>query len=315
MGKKGASQGDPNATSDVTEVIPTGIAVIDDWVLGCGGFPCGRMVELYADEGGGKSSIVLAAAARCQAAGGVFVLADTERTVTRERMAVFGVDFDKTLFLSGDTVEKVLKSFEATIGALPAGAGPVLLVWDSLAATATEAEAENGLLGTEMASDRAKTLSRACRVLTGRIAGGRVALVIVNQTRVKFGVSFGGDNTTTPGGKAIKFHASARLQILGGAAIKGAAGVHLGKDVTVMATKNKLAAPWRKARVRMWYAQGYDNEWSALHLAKALGLVPKGSRDNAGALGAIQEAAASGWAGLNAAEGDDGDDNGDSGFE
>ncbi len=271
-----AGRGRP--VSEVTKVVPTGIDVVDNWVLGCGGLPCGRLIELYSDEGGGKSTMMMTAAACAQRLGGVAIIAETEKSLTVTRLRALGVDPDQLVLLEPDTIEDVLRQAEMVITAIPANSpGPVLFAWDSLAATPTKEEVENGIVGDEMASDRAKTLSRACRVLAGLASRHNVCVLVVNQTRTKFGGGWGGEDVTTPGGKAIKFYASVRLRIMGGTAIKDTLGVHIGKDVTVMAVKNKLASPWRKARARLRYATGWDNGWSDLSLAKDMKLLPEGT--------------------------------------
>ncbi len=275
------------ARSEITKVVPTGIDAIDHYVIGCGGFPCGRMTELFSEEGGGKSSLIYAALAGAQRAGGTAILIESEEAFQSDRAAVFGVDCDdlvlieagpESLSLSIQDVLKRIESLGKTLGADDPDAGPVLVAWDSLAATPTDLEIANGVVGEEMASDRAKILSRACRSLAGQASKYNYALVVVNQTRTAFGGGWGSSDVTTPGGKAVKFYASLRLRIMGGAAVKNKLGEHIAKDITVIAPKNKMTGPWKKCRVRLNYATGFDNVWTIVSKAKDLKLIPKGAR-------------------------------------
>lgn len=275
--------GSGRSRSEITAVIPTGITPVDHYVIGCGGFPCGRLTELFSEEGGGKSSLVYAALAGAQRIGGTAVLIESEASFTKSRASTFGVDVDNLVLVEagGDatalSIEDVMLRIEAIAKSLDKKDGPVLVAWDSLAATPTNSELANGIIGSEKVAERAKVLSRACRVLAGLASRHNIALLVVNQTRATFGGGWGGPSVTTPGGAAIKFYASLRLQIMGGAAVKEGTR-HVGKDITVIAPKNKMASPWRKARVRLAYDQGWDDVWTTVSLAKDLGLVAKGAR-------------------------------------
>lgn len=278
------------------EVIPTGIDVFDHYVLGVGGLPVGRVVELYAEEGAGKTSLGHSFIAAAQRAGGAGVLVETEHAFDPSRAPVFGVSLADMLLAQPDHLGDVLRAIELFAEVLPTErAGPSVIVWDSVAATPTKAEFEGGVAGDAgHGADRARDLSRAMRILSKRVAASRLVLVCINQVRENIGVMFG-DKYTTAGGKAIKFHASVRVQLLGGSAVKGKGGEHLAKDVTVMTMKNKLAPPFRKAKVRLDYAAGWDNDWSTLNHAKDRELVPKGAR--VGAKSLAQAYAALGWPG------------------
>lgn len=268
--------GEGGSRSEVEEVIPTGIEVIDRYVLGCGGLPVGRMTELYSAEGAGKTSILLAAAAGAQREGGVAIIAETENALQTERAGVFGVDLGKLVLLQPGHMEELLEQAESAITAVPKGSGPIMFGWDSIAATPTKREVDDGLAGDAAVGERARVLSRACRLLPSLAAQHRCALLFINQVRDNIGVMFG-DKTTTPGGHAVKFAASVRIQLFSGKAVKDREG-HTGKDVTFLATKNKLAPPFRKARVRIDYAKGWDSDWSTLEHAKDLELVDQAAR-------------------------------------
>jgi recombination protein RecA len=266
------------AKSDVREAIPSGLEVLDRYVLGCGGWPVGRISEVFSEEGAGKTSLLLAALGRVQAVGGLAIMCETEVALDSQRAKVFGVDLDRVVLLQPGHLDEAHRQLELALVSLPPGAGPVLVGWDSVAATMSKEEALEGLPEKEAFDKRAKAISQAMRVLSPLVAAGRAHLMLVNQVRANIGVLFG-DKYVTPGGKAIKFHASIRVQILGGKAIKDAAGQHVGKDVTVIATKNKLTRPFRKARSRLMYDTGWDTAWSTLNHAKELGVVETRSRD------------------------------------
>ena len=273
-GFKGAARKlSEGANSDVREVIPTGIEVLDRYVLGVGGLAVGRISELFSEEGAGKTSLLLAAMAGVQRMPkGLAIMVETESALDSQRAATFGVDLDRVVLLQPDHIPDAGMQIEAALKAIPAGIGPVLVGWDSVAATMSKEEAEEGLSDKESFDKRAKEFSKMMRVLGPLVAKSRCHLQLINQVRANIGVLFG-DKFTTPCGKAIKFHASIRLQILGGKAQKDAAGQHEGKDITVMAVKNKLTRPFRKARVRLNYDVGWDNSWSTLNHAKELGVV------------------------------------------
>jgi recombination protein RecA len=158
-------------------------------------------------------------------------------------------------------------------------AGPVLVVWDSLA----EAPYKGDLTGDyakESADDRAKKIGRWCRVMSSLAVQKQACILVVNQARQRRGLIFG-DKTTTPGGDALKFFASLRIQLFGGKAVKDAHGRHIGKAVTFMAMKTRFSPPFRKVKVRLDFAHGWDNLWSTINHAKDLDLVRAGAQYNA----------------------------------
>lgn len=269
----------------VEEVIPIGIGSIDHHILGVGGWAVGRASEVYSPEGTGKTSLMLKSLAGAQVEGGVAILAETEAALDPTWASdVHDVDIDRLVLIEpeyldgeGGAVDLIMQAVEA----IPSGVGPNLVALDSVAATPTKKEIEEGLTGKDKVAERAKHLSKACRMFAAMLKKHRVHLMFVNQVRDNIGVMFG-DQYTTPGGHAVKFLASVRIQMLGGTAYKGTgarSGEHLGKDVLVIAAKNKLYPPWRKARVRLDYATGWDDDWSTLWLAKEKELVGARSRN------------------------------------
>lgn len=291
-GKRSALRLSDGSVSDVAQVIPTGISVLDHHVFGIGGLPCGRMVEVASEEGSGKSSLLYAAIAGVQAAGGEAFLAETEQGLQTSRPATFGVDPRRVGLLEPDHLQAATGMIELTLRSIPRGnRKPVLIGWDSLAATPLREELEEGLTDSDaIVGLRARHLSLACRVIAKLAAERNACVLIVNQVRERIGVVFG-DKWTTPGGKAVKFLSSFRLQILGGKAVKaGANGVHVAKVLTVLASKNKLAPPWRKARVRLDYATGWNEVWSTLEFAKTVGCMDAAEVKERGVAAAYEEA-------------------------
>ena len=260
-------------------MIPTGLDVLDNYIIGCGGLPEGRIVELYSEEGGGKSTLSYTFLAAVQRAGGTAVLAETEQVFDETRAALFGVNLSELIILNGEHVEELVVQFEKTLDSVEKlNAWPCVIVWDSVAQTPTKAEHEEGFIGGGKPGDRAKSLSLAMRTLAPKISRSRTCFVAINQVRDNIGVMFG-DKYVTPGGHAIKFAASVRLQIFGGKAIKDG-NEHIGKDITVMAMKNKMAPPFRKSRLRLNYESGWEDEWNTINHAKDRGVISKGTRFN-----------------------------------
>lgn len=252
-----ARKGSEGAICDVVQVLPTGLPVVDYHILGCGGLPMGRIGEVFSDEGAGKTSLGFQFLAAAQQAGGMSVLIETEDTLQIARAPVFGVDLDELLLLHPETMDGVLESIELVAESVPKGCGPNVLVWDSLAATE---------LLKQQPGKRANQMSQALPKL-GRLAREHnMAVVIINQLREKIGVLFG-DNTTTPGGRGLKHHASWRFQMWRGAAFKAgpdAIGIH----TTVKCVKSKVGLPFRKAKLRLRFEDGWDNNWSLMNLGK-----------------------------------------------
>lgn len=267
--------------SDVVDVVPTGIDVVDHHVIGIGGLPVGRIVELFAAEGDGKSSLLYQAMAGVQREEGVVCLDETEHAIDAQRATVFGCDVDKIVAEQSDTLEDAWAWIEAALASAPSskpGDPPFFVGLDSLAACPTKKEIAEGLLGKDAAMDRARITSKAMRIITPAVAQARAILLVVNQTRTKVGGGWG-DNTTTPGGAALKFHASLRMQLFSGKSIKDDLNDHVGKQVTVMAAKTKLGgAPWAKAKVRLYYQSGWNNLWSTIWHAKERKVIDKGAK-------------------------------------
>lgn len=262
---------------DITHVIPTGLEVLDRYILGCGGIPAGRIGEVFSDEGGGKTSLALFLLAAAQQAGGLAILIETEKTLKRERADVFGVNREELILVEPDTIEDVIDNMHQLFDLIPDGVGPNLIVWDSLAAT--ELEARKGTKAAKSASvgKRARLMSDAWPILSRLAREKQAAVVVINQIREKIGVIFG-DNTTTPGGHSLKFHASWRLRLWRGAQLKSN-GPPTGMYITIKCVKSKVGLPFRKAKFRLHFNKGWDNEWAILNLGKDLKILPKSAKN------------------------------------
>jgi len=295
VGKGAAGLFSDGTASDVEEVIPTGIDVIDHYILGIGGWPVGRIVELYSEEGGGKTSLLMQTMAGVQREGGVAVLFETEHAIDAPRAAVFGCDLNQAIIGQPETMEDALVAIQAALESMPTskkGDPPNFVGWDSLASAPTKAEIEEGPDSPAAMGARARAMSVAMRVLTPLASEKRCLLMIINQTRTKLGMVFG-DPTTTPGGAALKFHASIRLRLMGGKAVKNGED-HTGKVITVSMQKTKVGGtPFAKARVLLDYKTGFRNEWTTVNYAKDRKLIPDKTRPTAG--GYAEALTALGW--------------------
>lgn len=260
--------GEGVALSEVRERITSGISVLDWHILGArdgtiGGWPVGRISELYAEEALGKTSLVWQQMGRIQRAGGVAAYIDSERSVDRDRMADFGINVDAMLVAQPDGVEDALSGCAAILGALNAEDGPHFVAWDSLAAATPRAETD-GSYEDNAVGAKAVALNRGFRKLGSLVAQRRAHLLVVNQVRYKIGVVFG-DPRTTPGGQALKHHASLRLSLSPKGFVKKG-DIKIGFDVTVRTAKSRFTPP-RDAVVRFLYASGWDEEWSTVNHA------------------------------------------------
>jgi recombination protein RecA len=262
------SPGEERAAAQITECIPTGIDVLDHYVLGTGGLPIGRSSEIFGAEACGKTSLGYAALASVQRMGGVAVVADVEHSFDEFRARTFGVDTDELVLLQPTHLEEFFGQAKLILATHNPKHGPLLIVWDSIASTKTKAGMAADA-GDKTPADVARLMSEELPKLLKPLHAKRAHLMMLNQIRTKFGVMFG-DNTTTPGGNAPKFYASVRLQFFGGKAVKNKDDEHIAKVVTIMSSKNRCAPPFRKARVRFDYASGYNNLWSTLEHAKRM---------------------------------------------
>lgn len=260
--------------SEVKEVIPSGIDVVDRYVCGIGGLAAGRVTELFSAEGGGKTTFAWTLLGAHTTTGGFAMYCDNEQSYDSERALKFGVRQDRILLLQPYTLEEAIEMQLEVLNNLKPGKVPHLGVWDSIAGSQYDNELNKGF-DKAVQDDRAAKLGRFARQATYLAVQKQVHLLLVNQERLLRGVMFG-PNTTTPGGKAVKYAASLRLQLFSGKSLKDAVGQHIGKTITFMAVKSRFSAPFRKAKVRLYYDHGWDNCWATINHAKDLQLIDKG---------------------------------------
>jgi recombination protein RecA len=248
-------------------VIPTGTLSIDA-ALGVGGFPRGRVVEVYGPEAGGKTTLALHVIAEAQKMGGQAAFIDAEHALDPKYSRKLGVDVDNLLVSQPDNGEQALEIAETLIRS---GAVDIVVV-DSVAALVPKAELE-GEMGDPQMGLQARLMSQALRKLTGIVSKSRTCLVFINQIREKIGVMFGNPETTT-GGRALKFYASIRLDIRRIQAIKEGDRV-VGSRTRAKVVKNKVAAPFREAEFDILYGEGVSREADLLDLGVEKGVLEK----------------------------------------
>jgi recombination protein RecA len=255
------------------ESISTNCFAIDR-LLGCGGLPRGRIIEMYGEPSSGKSATSLYFMSEIQKAGGSCVLVDAEYAFNADFASKIGVDVKKLFVSQPATLEEAMDTVRAFISTNAID----LIVVDSVAALVPKKEIEGDEMLKDSVADQARLMNKALRILTGEVARSKTVVIFINHLKEKILTGYGsqwGEKTTTPGGKALKFYASVRLAVAKGEKLLGSKETQVGNIVRVSATKNKVGFPYRKGEYELYYESGVNQEADTFDTALELKVIEK----------------------------------------
>lgn len=250
-----------------TQVTSSGSLVIDN-ILGIGGYPKGRVIEIYGPESSGKTTLTLHAIAEVQKAGGIAAFIDAEHAIDPQYAKKLGVDIDNLILSQPDSGEQALEIVDtlAKTGAID------LIIVDSVAALVPEVELA-GEMRDQTVGAQARLMSKALRKITGTLSKSNTTIIFINQLREKVGVMFGNPEVT-PGGRALKFFASIRMEVRRVASI-GTENDVRGNEIKVKVVKNKLAAPFKVGNTEIIFSQGISKETEVIDFAEKFGIIER----------------------------------------
>lgn len=255
-----------HANIDVDAISSGSLAI--DYCLGVGGFPRGRIIEIYGPESSGKTTLALHTIAECQKEGGKAVFIDAEHAIDPKYAKNLGVDVDELILSQPDSGEQALEIAEILInsGAID------LIVIDSVAALVPQAELD-GEMGDSNIGLHARLMSKAMRKLAGALNANNCTLIFINQLREKVGVMFGNPEVTT-GGRALKFYSTIRMEVRKSEAIKDGSEI-IGNKVNVKVSKNKVAPPFKACQVEIYYGEGISHISEVINMGVELEIIDK----------------------------------------
>ena len=254
-------------TSIAVDVIPSGSLMLDV-ALGVGGYPRGRVIEIYGPESSGKTTFALTAIAETQKRGGRAAFIDAEHAIDPVYAQKLGVDIDELILSQPDSGEQALEIADMLVKSQAID----LVVVDSVAALVPQAELD-GEMGDSQVGMQARLMSKALRKITGSLNKASCSIIFINQLREKVGVVYGNPETT-PGGRALKFYSSVRLEVRRGEAIKNGTEL-IGNAVNIKIVKNKVAPPFKSCSIDLFYGQGISKENEIIDLAAKFDVVKK----------------------------------------